>query len=380
MTPREARPRVLLFAGSFRIGGSERQAVALTRQLAHAAVDVHVACFHTDGPLVRQLPASVQPIHFFPLRSLGHPTTLLRAASFVNLVRQKEIQIVQCFDFYANLFAIPLARLAGVPVVLGSRRDSAAVRTPNQQQVERWCFRMATGVVANSPLLEQQLIREEGLSPEKVWTIQNGLDIDRFSSNGMPGIRRIDSERRGLTVAVVANLRPEKGHFVFLDAVKHLMGRYPDHRYVIAGDGPLRGALESAIARLELSERVRLVGEVHDVPGLLRDVDLVVLPSTANEGAANSLMEAMAAGKPVVATAVGGTPDVVDDGTTGVLVEPGNPSALAEGIQRLTENPDLRHRLGRAGRAKAEKFFGVDRMGREYRELYRRLLDAKRHR
>jgi glycosyltransferase involved in cell wall biosynthesis len=369
-----------LFAGSFRIGGSERQAVALTRQLAHAAVDVHVACFHTDGPLGRELPASVQPIHFFPLRSFGHPTTLLRAASFVNLVRQKKIQIVQCFDFYANLFAIPLARLAGVPIVLGSRRDAAAVRTPNQQRVERWCFRMATGVVANSPLLEQQLIREDRLSPEKVWTIQNGLDIDRFSSNGTPGIRQIDSERRGLTVAVVANLRPEKGHFVFLDAVKRLMGRHPDHRYVIAGDGPLRGDLESAITRLELSERVRLVGEVHDVPALLRDIDLVVLPSTTNEGAPNALMEAMAAGKPVVATAVGGTPDVVDDGTTGILVEPGNPSALAEGIERLTENHELRHRMGRAGRAKVEKFFGVDRMGREYRELYRRLLDAEHHR
>lgn len=368
------KPRVLVFAGGFQIGGSERQAVALVRQLVDSEIDVQVACFHAGGPLAEELPQQVFPVHAFPLRTFYHPSTFARVATFIQLVRRRRIQIVQCFDFYANLFAIPLARLAGVPIILGSRRDSAAMRTRAQRLAENWCFRLATGVIANTPRLKRQLICEGGLSTENVWVIQNGVDLDRFSDIEISRSETGRGNSAGLTVAVLANLRPEKGHFVFLEAVLRLKDSHPDTNYVIAGDGPLQRALAADIERLGLIDRVQLVGEVRDVPAFLRATDIVVLPSTANEGAANSLIEAMAAGRPVVCTMAGGTPDVVNDGLTGILVEPSNPTALAEGIGRLCDDHRLRQWMGEQGRARASMAFAVDRMGEDFVELYRNLL------
>src|SRR5438445_3291975 len=148
--------RVLVFANSFRIGGSERQAVEFIKRVDPARFEITVACFQEDGPLLKELPLTITQLHEFPFHSFFHPSTAGQAFRFIRLLKRAHIQVVQCFDFYSNLFAIPLARLCGVPVILASRRDEASMRTLAQQRAELCSYYVATGVVANAEAIKDQ--------------------------------------------------------------------------------------------------------------------------------------------------------------------------------------------------------------------------------
>jgi len=286
------------------------------------------------------------------------------------------VQVVQCFDFYSNLFAIPLARLCGVPVILASRRDEANMRTLAQRRAERWSYCLATGVVTNAEAIKDQLVTRDRVSSEKVWVIHNGLDLDRFDPHERSASEKTVSRRQELTVAVVANLRPEKGHLVFLDAVQQLRKLNPHVRYLIVGDGIMREKIETRVSELGLIGHVQLTGHVKDIPALFRSVDIAVLPSLRNEGLPNAVMEAMAAAVPVVATDTGGTSELVLDGLTGFVVKPGDPAALSDCIGRLCGDAEARHKMGEAGRRRVVDHFTIDGMATKFEALYRRLVGA----
>ena len=368
--------RVLVFANSFRIGGSERQAVELIKRVDPARFEIVVACFQKDGPLLKELPLTITQLHEFPLHSFFHPSTAGQAFRFIRLLKRAHIQVVQCFDFYSNLFAIPLARLCGVPVILASRRDEASMRTLAQQRAELCSYYLATGVVANAEAIKDQLVRRDRVSAEKVWVIHNGLDLDRFDRHGGPPSEGTVSRRQGLTVAVVANLRPEKGHLVFLDAAQRLMKSNPQARFLIVGDGVMRERIETRVREGGLTGQVQLTGAVKDIPAFLRSVDIAVLPSLKNEGFPNTVMEAMAASLPVVATDTGGTSELVIDGLTGFMVQPGDAAALVDRIGRLCSDPEMRRKMGEAGRRRIIDHFTTDRMARKFEALYSRLASA----
>src|SRR5207249_1521395 len=168
--------------------------------------------------------------------------------------------------FYSNVFAIPLARLSGVPVILASRRDEANMRTLAQQRAELCSYYLATGVVANAEAIKDQLVRRDKVSSEKVWVIHNGLDLDRFDRQGGPHSEGAAPQNHELRIAVVANLRPEKGHLVFLDAVQRLTKSNHQARFLIVGDGVMRERIETRVRELGLTEQVQLTGAVTDVP------------------------------------------------------------------------------------------------------------------
>jgi glycosyltransferase involved in cell wall biosynthesis len=368
--------RVLVFTNSFRIGGSERQALELIKRVDPARFEITVACFQKDGPLLTDLPLAITQPHEFPLERFFHPSTAGHAFRFIRLLKRNHIQVIQCFDFYSNLFAIPLARLAGVPVILASRRDEASMRTPAQRRAELWSYYLATGVVANAEAIKDQLVRRDRVSSGKVWVIHNGLDVDRFDRHeGSPSEGTV-SRRQGLTVAVVANLRPEKGHFVFLDAAKRLTKSNPQIRFLIVGDGVMRDRIKTRVSELGLTEQVQLTGAVKDIPALLRSVDIAVLPSLKNEGFPNAVMEAMAASVPVVVTDTGGTSELVIDGLTGYMVQPGDAAALGDRIGRLCGDAEMRRKMGEAGRQRIIDHFTSNRIARKFEALYSRLASA----
>jgi len=368
--------RVLVFANSFRIGGSERQAVEFIKRVDPARFEIVVACFQKDGPLLEELPLTITQLHEFPLHSFFHPSTAGQAFRFIRLLKRAHIQVVQCFDFYSNLFAIPLARLAGVPVVLGSRRDEASMRTPAQRRAELWSYYWATGVIANADAIKEQLVRRDKVSADKVWMIHNGLDLDRFDRHGGPPSEGTVSRRQGLTVAVVANLRPEKGHLVFLDCARRLITSNPEARFLIVGDGVMRERIETRVSELGLTKQVQLTGAVKDIPALLRSVDIAVLPSLKNEGFPNAVMEAMAASVPVVATDTGGASELVIDGLTGYMVQPGDAAALGDRIGWLCNDAEVRRKMGEAGRQRIVDHFTSNQMARKFEALYSELVDA----
>jgi len=368
-----SRIKVLIFINSFRAGGSERQALEVIKRLDRTRFEPLVACFQKEGPLLSELPSDIDKIHTFPLESFFSWSVFMQGKKFSKLIRQAGIQIIQCFDFYSNLFAIPWGRMSCVPIILGARRDEASMRTPSQHRAELFVYRLATGIIANAESIKDQLVVRDKIVSDKIWVIQNGLDLDRFDGRR----RSLDSRRQksaGPSIAVVANLRPEKGHLILLHACRHLAERFSMLKVFIVGNGPMKEPIAHRISELKLTHCVEMTGELKNVPAFFKIVDIAVLPSLKNEGFPNSVMEAMAASLPVVATDTGGTSELVSEGLTGYLVPPANSATLEDRLEKLCADPELRIKMGEAGRQRIIERFTADRMVRRFESLYDILL------
>jgi L-malate glycosyltransferase len=350
---------VAVFITSFHPGGTERQMTELIQRIDRDRFAVRVACFHKEGAWLPRVEASA-PVTSFPIRGFARPATLARAAAFARWCRSHRIAVVQSCDLYANTFALPAAALAGVSVRIGSRRELNPDKSAGQITLQRQAYRCAHTVVANSTAAGRQLA-SEGVPAERIAIIPNGIDAARFAAR--PACRTIS------TIATVANLRKEKAHEVLLTAAARLLMHHPQLRFIIAGDGPRLHELRDLAASLRIADSVTFLGHCEDVPGVLAQADVFVLPSRS-EAFPNGAIEAMAAGLPVVASAVGGLLDLIDDGETGVLVRPDDPIALADAIEALVLSPEHAAALGLAAREHVTRRYSFDRMVRSFEDLY----------
>jgi glycosyltransferase involved in cell wall biosynthesis len=276
--------------------------------------------------------------------------------------------VVHCFDFYSNVLGVPAARLARVPAVIASQRDLGNIRPWHEQRIQRAMLRLATHVMVNSETIAERLARPPAARLGRVSVIRNGVDLGRFGPPATPVPRS-----PGAVVGVLANLRPEKGLRPLVEAAALVSRRVPGTRFAVWGEGPLRPELEARLRALELTDTVLLHGSTREPEHALKGCHLLVLPSLS-EASSNVVLEAMATGLPVVATRVGGTPALVSEGQTGLLVPPGDPAALAEAIVRLIGAPGRLEQLGNAARARALAEFGMSRMLDRIDDLYCRVL------
>lgn len=354
---------IALVLNTFDAGGTEHQMTELICRLNRARFSVHAACLGDRGLLRSRVVAAGVPIAEFPMWGFARPGTTRQALRFARWCRRRRIRIVHACDFYANIFALPAAALARVPVRIGSRRDvSVPERGARHLALQRLSYHLAHSIAANSTAALQRLVTE-GVERAKVTVIPNGLDPQRFggASRGADG--------PVVTVTTVANLRPGKGHEVLLDAARRVLARSPHVRFQIVGDGPRRAALEEEAARLGVSDRVRFAGHCDDVPGVLADTDVFAFPSFM-EASPNAVLEAMAAGVATVASNVGGIPEAIADRRNGLLVPPGDAEALAAAITTLIEQPELRARLGQAARQDIGSRYSFERMVEAFESLY----------
>lgn len=255
------------------------------------------------------------------------------------------------------LAALACATLSNPPPLVRTRHISAPV--PDNFS-SRWLYNSATRFIATTgEKLREQLMCEVHVPAERVQSVPTGIDLSRFH----PGDRGAKRAQLGLPadafiVGIVATLRSWKGHRYLLEAVQPL----DDIHLVIAGDGPQRAALEAQVASLGMKERVRFAGNQKDVPPWLQSFDLFVLPSYANEGVPQALMQAMACGLPVISTPVGSIDEIVTDGETGLMVMPQDVVSLRAAIERLKADTTLRTALGEAALERARERFGADLM------------------
>jgi glycosyltransferase involved in cell wall biosynthesis len=260
-------------------------------------------------------------------------------------------------------------------VTLASRRNLGHPRAAQPAyRALTWLGNRATDlVIANSEAVRRHAVHAEGIASERVVIIPNGVDLQRFGGGPDPSLRAsLGLDAGAPLVGVTANLLDYKGHGYFLDAWRSVRRADPRAQALLIGDGPLREELEGRIRALDLGGSVRLLGSRPDVPALLALVDLVAHPSL-EEGFPNAVLEAMAAGKPVVATAVGGTPEAVVHGETGLLVPARDSGALAEAMTRVLACPAEARALGEAGRRRVAERFGLAAMVRRHEALYERL-------
>jgi glycosyltransferase involved in cell wall biosynthesis len=348
----------------------------LAAGLDRRRVQAEVVCLLEGGPVADELRARGIPVEILGLGVLYAPRGLAGVARLARRLRRSRPDVLHTYLVSSNIFGAVAGRLAGVPAVVTSRRDTGFSRNRRLELFEEWLVNpLVDRVVAVSPAIADSTRRERGLRPERILTIENGVDLAALE----PGLRRRDETRRswGLSaedaaVGVVGHLSPIKGHADFLHAAALVAAAHRRVRFFVVGDGPLRSSLEALARDLGIADRVAFMGARDDVPRQLGMLDLVVVPSHA-EGMSNALLEAMAMGRPVVATAVGGNVDVVRDGVTGLLVPPREPTALAGALAELLADPTVGAALGAAARCRVRQELSLDRMLRRYEELYRSL-------
>lgn len=383
------RIRILKFVNAFAIGGTERQFMALAERLSPRAFELHLACIRRWGEMLEQAEALGVPLAAYPLSGLHRLDSWVQRLRFARYLRRHAVQIVHSYSFYPNVFAIPTARAARVPLVVASIRDLGADLTPLQKRVQRIACRFADCILVNADAVRGWLVRE-GYEASKIRLIPNGLDTSRFTVRSGEG--RLRRELRlgpdAPIVAVLSRLSPVKGLDCFLQAAAELARHLPV-RFVVAGEArrmengrvvpdlTYREALCRSAQRLGLNGQLIFTGWRTDIPEILPEVTVSVLPSIT-EGLSNTLLESMAAGRAVVATRVGGTPEVVEDGVTGLLVPPNDAGALAGAVRRLLEDAELRERLGRAARRLVLERFSIERMVTDTERLYEEELRRRR--
>lgn len=355
-----ARLPVAIFVTSFDPGGTERQMSELVRRLDRARFEVHAACLHRRGAWLERVEPHVASIGEFPISAFPRPSTAHQMFRFARWCRSRGIAVLQTCDYYTNIFGMAAGALAGVPLRIASRRDINPGRTRAQLAVQAASYRLAHRIVANSKAAGDAVV-EEGLDLRRILVIPNGVDAEAYAVERHPRTVR--------AIITVANLRAEKRHDVLLNAAQQLLAAGHDLHFQIVGDGPLRETLERDVAARNLSGRVSFLGHRDDVPALLAAADAYVLCSDS-EAFPNGVLEAMAAGLPVVATAVGGLPNLVTHGTTGVLVSPGDPRALAEAIDGLVRDEHQAWRIGHEAQQQVRAGYSFDAMVRGFEALY----------
>jgi glycosyltransferase involved in cell wall biosynthesis len=374
-TSRDARIGVLHVVDCLNVGGTERQLFELVRRLDRARFRPLVACFKSGGELLPKLTElGLVPVEF-PLRgSLVQPNTAWQIARMARLCKRERVSVVHAHDFYSNVIGVAAASMAGIASI-ASRRDLAHWLSGTQRRALRVTCRLADVVVANAAAVADQTARELGVSDDKLTIVPNGIDVARFDLEAFrtPDPLLPAAAMEVPRVAMVASMhRPDKGHDDLLRAAALLKQRGRRAHWLLVSDGALRAALQADARALGLDDDVLFLGRRDDVPSVLVRSDLVVHPSWS-EGFPNAVLEAMCAARPVVATRVGGIPEVMVDGDTGLLVDPHAPEALAAALERLLDDPLAAHAMGLRGRRRVESVYSLDKMCRAVERIYEAL-------
>jgi glycosyltransferase involved in cell wall biosynthesis len=367
--------RVVYLSHAFMVGGAEEMVYNLVRYLPNRFAP-HVCCIHEAGPIGEEIRRTGVPFTVLNLNpGLRRPFDVLRIKQYFDEVRPT---IVHTFLLTASLYGRLSALMARVPIVIGTEVNIYERKRPHHALAERLLMRGTDAVVASAGSVRDFYIDQVHADPARVEVIYNAVDWSQIATTvGRDDMRATLGLPSDAPVAgIIARLTEQKAHRVLFDAVARTDALSRLHLLVI-GDGELRDELRGQVERLGLAHRVHFLGARRDLGNLLGAVDLFVMPSLW-EGLPLSMVLAMGAGLPVIATRVAGIPEVVRHDETGLLVPPGDAAELGAALSRVVHEPGLGMRLGTAAREFVRPRFGVDGYLRSVTELYDRLLAAKR--
>ncbi len=363
---------VLYFTNSLVRAGAEEHILTLLQGLDRRHFCFHLVCPEEVAEALRpSLPADVELIAL----KLRKPTQVGAALQLMKVLRSRRVDILHSHLFYSSLFAAPIGWLCRVPVILETPHVAERWRRgwlKKRFVVDRLVGQFVDYYIAVSEANARYLMERKGLPSRKVVLIRNGCPLERFDPNWAAPVgmrQRLGFGPEDPVLAVLGRLEPQKGHWVLLEALAALRRKFPNVRLVCLGEGSLRSELERRAQQLGLVGSVRFVGYRSNVADWLAMADLTVLPSFY-EGLPLVAIESLAAARPVVASAVDGTPEVIVDGKTGLTVPPGDARRLGEAIGRLLSNPQERRRLGHNGRQWVMEHFSQAQQIRRTQELY----------
>ncbi len=336
-------------------GGQEIRILTEARGMMARGHELHLLC-PAEARIYSEAQRYGVPVQALPI-ARKRPGGVLALRRWLREHRPTVINTHSSTDTW--LAALACATLADAPPIVRTRHISAPVP---DNAATRWLYTKATSrIVTTGEKLRGQLIRDNGYPADRITSVPTGIDTARYAPGDRAAARRalgLDAEKH--YIGIVATLRSWKGHHHLLEAFSLLDA--PEWRLLIVGDGPRRAFIEGVIGRLRLGDRVRMVGQRNDAERWLQALDIFCLPSYANEGVPQALLQAMLTALPVVTTPVGSITEAVTDEVTGLIVPPEQPERLAAALRRLMDDPQLAAGLGRAARASGIRRFGLDNM------------------
>jgi glycosyltransferase involved in cell wall biosynthesis len=359
---------VVHVVASLDVGGLERVVLDLVTHADRTRITPRVVCLEHPGALAPRFVAAGIPVDCLA-PTVGMTRRILRLARFL---RETGADVMHAHNVKAHLHGALAARLAGVPVSVSTKHGRNFPTGSLSRAANRLACNLCSDLVGVSSDCAAIWRDIESADGSKVSVVTNGIDLDAFPR--WSGTH--DDPPRAVSVARLSTV---KDPFTLLEATRRVVDRQPGFRLDLVGDGPLRAEVETAISQLRLSDAVRVHGNVDDVGATLRGASFFVLASTS-EGVSLTLLEAMATGLPVIATRVGGTPEVVSHGETGLLVPPRAPEQLAHAMLWLLRRPDIRRRMGCESRRRVEEKFNVLSTVNTYEEMYLRAFEAHNRR
>jgi len=366
--------KILYLITELNVGGAEKALARIVAHLNRDRYDALVACLHEPGLVADEIRAAGSRVVNLDMRSRTDLRVIYR---LFKLLRQERVQIIHSYLFHANLLARLVGKLARVPIIISSER-TMEMEGRIRLLLNRLTSPLADRVIAVARRVRDFAVKSIGVPSEKLVVIYNSVEISEYQ--GGVDVARIREELEidpaHTVVGTVSRLDEAKGIRYFLQAVPEVLIRNSEVSFLIVGDGSQRRELERLARDLGIESRVIFAGYRPDVVKMLAIMDVFVLPSLY-ERFPNAVLEAMAIAKPVVATRVGGTPEAVEDGVTGLLVPPRDPKALAEAIIALLQDRERAEAMGRAGRERVERYFSAERMVQETEALYEELIGEK---
>jgi len=309
------------------------------------------------------------------LRSFASFRALKGLFALARFLKKEKVDLLATFFKNANYFGTLAGELSGGTRIISSRRNLGYWQTGRDLFLLKIMNRWTDFVIANSSAVRDAVVKKEGVDAPKIEVIYNGLDLDEFTNRLIPreeAKRRLGISPETLLVGTLSNLRAVKAVDIFIKSAFVVSKKFPQTKFMIVGEGPQRRALETLVERLGIKDRVIFAGGAAEVFPYLSAFDIGVL-SSSSEGFSNSILEYMLAGLPVVATRVGGNPEIISEGENGYLVPPGEPQPLAERIMALLGDERLRLSLGENARFKVAENFSLKRMVAEFESCFMRL-------
>jgi glycosyltransferase involved in cell wall biosynthesis len=355
-----------------RWGGGEEVTRLLGRGLRERGHEVRFLTF-PGSPLAERVAAEQFPVLPLPARSQLDPRALL---ALTRQLQGARVDVLHLQTAREALFGSLAGRLARVPVIVITRHMATPVRP-----AMRWVYNRACDAVVCVARAVQESLLRAGVRRERTCLIHAAIDVPHFCDAVLPreeARRRLGWAPGQLLVGIVGALLPGKGHATFLEAAARLREAGYGGRFVIAGDGPLRARLEARAKALGLGSAVLFLGFRSDVAAVISAFDVFVFASAGTEAFPLALLEAMAAGRPVVTTRTGGTPEIVEEGVTGLLVPPGDPQRMAAAVDRLLRDRLLAARLAGAARERVARRYDARQMAAATEALYASLVGARR--
>ena len=369
--------KVLHLITELDIGGAEKVLLSLVKKLDRDKYQVIVAYLKGEGKLAEDFRDAGIKVFNLKMRNrvdLGAIIYLYR------LLKKGNIKILHTHLIQADMCGFLAGKMAGVPIIISTKHNPDEFRKKFSIPVrlDGIFGNHSDRIIALSHAVKDFRVKSEKICEDKFTVIHNGIDLEEFNLDVDAGAKKkeLGIDLSSKIVGMVGRLDHQKGHRFFLQAMPEIVKAVPDVKFLIVGDGPLRGKLEELGREFKVERQVIFTGSRRDIPELISIMDVFVLPSIS-EGFGNVLLEAMAMGKPVVASRVGGIPEIVTPGLNGLLVEPARPSEMASSVLKLLKDPGEAKRLGEAGREKVKKIFTAETMAKKIEAVYNEIIKGR---